>query len=545
MQRILFIFFLMICAALQAGEDSTNFNDFQKKVRFYLKYGTRQETSETLHELEKSKQHKTQELGTINNALSQETNNYINASNKSKIVSHSYEEAVQSLQAHQDMGIAWWNWQRINNNKNIAEYELTQIDTLQQAMNTRLNRLNLRKQTYQLTDQQEQLRQAQILSLATASKKNKDAYINESFKQAKKEAEPLLNRMIKQSRKTPPHINLDQYIAAAKTQTQRDEVKKLRKAEAKKHTEEIAQQKLTQRQADLLIQQQELIKQRNEKLQKLHQEQQELAALQACAIIKGSSQKITRPTEAERTAQSIKDKQTAELAKNLVAQSPSKDCQHVTRNSQMKKPLHPTLALPKDNGKQSSTHPEWSPEAPLTPMQNLQNSVTDVLSGMEFTNKIDFETIDNKHNSIFQAVIQLEEKIDQDKQLFYANSPFFITLRNNTAKALHDIYNAHGTAIEKIDAQAKQYGSLVAENSKEIQSLQQRKKSGYQLTKKEESRLAILLNLQKSIFELGNKKIYWTNMQALASRLQEKIITPSDTCGTIKKEILAVLPQKK
>lgn len=426
MKQLLFIFCSIMCTTLQTSDNPIDFNNFQ----FYLKYGTRQETSEMINQLKEIKQQKIQKLAKINNDLSQEIANYKNANEHTKQIISTYKD-------HNDLYTAWNNWLHINHHKNLADCELAKIDMLKQSAETRLIRLNLRKQTYQLTEQQEKLRQAQRSALiAAASKKDEKAHVHDKFKQIQKQTEPLLNRMINQSKQAS---NLEEYIAVAKTQAN--------------HKKEATQKKIAERQAHLLAQKEERIKQKEEAQQKLQQEQQARSDLQALAYPR---QSITQPTEAERQAQSERDKESARATTQNYS---SVSIMHTIHQ-------RPSVAqLAKNNHKYHNnkqvTKRVITEHDPLEPVNSAFESLLQTLNPkkdddgnllFKATNKIHVE----------KAIQKLHNEINSHKSLF------FDTLTKNLRTSEH---------LKNLNKLSDRYKALQKDNDNKIEQFHIRAKN--------------------------------------------------------------------
>jgi hypothetical protein len=311
MKPILFPFSLFIITTLQASyipTDSVHNPEFQKKFNFYAKYGTIAETKEVLRALSTIEQQNKDALKALDDSLQQSQSAYKDAHNRiilnTKILSENTVTPVnlhaQISLAQQDCCNAWYNFQTNSLNKNVIEQDAAKFATLGQIMILRQNRLQLRLQQRDLTAAQakfqEEKKQAALEKISKTdiqSKKLKD------FKKAQNQIKPLLNRMIKQTssiQQTPSENLLSDYITKAQQESQLTQEKKQRKII-------FNAQKNHERQNQLVIQR-EKRRQEKEAQAKISKD------LQALAFQKGPGLPII-PTEAERLAQSTKDKEIA------------------------------------------------------------------------------------------------------------------------------------------------------------------------------------------------------------------------------------------
>lgn len=491
MQRILFIFYLVSSSALQASDlpiDSLQNPAFHRKINFYLKYSTQREAQDVLHKLKEMELLKTKQLTTIDRSLAQEEYNYIDADNRSNKILSTMPDLYQ---AHEDKGVALWNYQCFNYNKSVAENDLMHIAILKQMMGIRKDRLKLKAEKRNLTAEQE-------------------------------------------------------IFHEQKMQIKRDEsIQKNRAAQAEKNRITLAL-KLADSQSRALVQ----TEQRELKQKQGQQKDLELKALQSLAIRKGIKPAL-RTTEAERLAQSERDRnkatQQARESAEKIAEQAREDARKFTeQTSNNVRPNTPiniaSIAQATTNNKTKSTKTLKVPGAPAyDPSKDIHDSFASLLQSMQYQPNMNHNNIASNFRTIMENAIALENKIDQNAESFYSH-PDLIPLRHEYVENLNKIIMHYETAKHSIESSCK---AAEAENLKRCKAV---KKFAHQDPKKLDTKSRIQLNLLKKQIEdfenLGLKSTYFSNIETLARCLGEKNHKLSSEVGTIQKHLRESFPDK-
>ena len=410
MKRIIFIFCLVTINTLPASNtvtDTVYNRTFQKEVNFYLKYGTIQETKKVVQKLELLEQKNQEKKAALDFASLQASKDYIAANERitlntkmlnNKTITH-VNLHDQIAAGHQDGCNAWYTFQAHSFNKSLAEQESIEISFKKQALINRKNRLKIRSERRNFTAEQQAFQEYQRQSYLEKTSKIEPSLTEKAqFKKAQENIKPLLNRVIRQSQaaqatKTSSDNLLGQYIAQAQQQSQLTKEKKQRKVACnaqKNHALKALQ----------LIEQQERHQQKKVQIQ-------DCKILQSLAIQKGISQPVI-PTQAQRTAQSLKDKEaTREQNENILMN-------HEDKTTILSSTIHHEKQT---NQKQISLEKKQTTIAD----QNNFDTISMLLSRLQSQKHSTFHPNNpDQEREFLGIVLELEEIVDKNPKLFCA-----------------------------------------------------------------------------------------------------------------------------
>lgn len=385
MKQLSVIFSLFIMSMLQASDlptDSLHSDQFHRKINFYLKYGTQQETKDVLRALNRMKSTKKENLAGNHCLLMHEESKFFDAENHSKKIVSTLPDLCQ---AHEDRGTALWNYQQYNNNENFIQEDLAEITRLQQMMKIRKDKLQLRAEKRAFTAEQELLHEQKM--------------------QIKRDASILKSRTA--------------------------QVEKNKSMATQKATFQIERQ-----------QQQEL-------------KNKDLKILQSLAIQKGIKQTLL-PTEAERKAQSQRDKELAteqarEAAENYAMSLAEDASRKAFPRVQIKNPTKHVAPATHTTSKSRSTIKSIDSKkiSPILiehdPLESVSHAFKSLLHILDPKKDDDGNLLFKEINKtrIENAIKKLQKEIDFDKELFDKHKTTSRTSEHlQNVNKLADVYKA-------------------------------------------------------------------------------------------------------